>query len=438
MVNEDTAGRPPGYESADARYFGPFGEPPADGTAADEYHLPDGSSPALPASWPPPVPASTPRRGSHAAPRPSRNRGVRPGAVIAVAALTALLVGGTAGYGGALLAGRSDAAAAAPSATAPTVRGSPVPTGSATANAAPAGPMDTVAVAAKALPGTVTIQVGRSTGSGFLMDAEGHILTNNHVISGAADGATLRVGFSDGRRQTATLVGRSPSYDLAVIKVKPAGYLRPLTIGDSDAIRIGEPVLALGAPLGLSDSVSQGIVSAVDRPVVVQADGNADSPFAFINGVQTDAAINPGSSGGPLVDAQARVIGINSAILTRGRSDQQTGNIGVGFAIPINQARTIANLLIADGKATYPIIGANLREAGGGLVLTSVDGEGPAGRAGLREGDLVTKIDDRRVDRTEELIVEIRTRRPGEKVVLEYERGNARARATVTLGSREG
>ena len=213
---------------------------------------------------------------------------------------------------------------------------------------------------------------------------------------------TIRVDFADGRRQTATLVGRSPSYDLAVIKVKPAGYLRPLVTGDSDALRIGEPVLALGAPLGLSESVSQGIVSAVDRPVVVQADGNADSPFAFINGIQTDAAINPGNSGGPLVDAQARVIGINSAILTRGSSDEQTGNIGVGFAIPINQAMTIAALLISDGKATYPVIGAELREVGGGVVLAAVDRDGPAGKAGLRQGDLVTKIDDRRVDRTEE------------------------------------
>ena len=358
--------------------------------------------------------------------------------MIAAAAVTALLVGGAAGYGGALLAGRGDLATAAPSATVSTPSGSPAPTAGTTPSALPAGPMDTVAVAARALPGTVTIQVGRATGSGFVLDDQGRILTNNHVVAGAAGGTAIRVAFSDGRRQTATLVGRSPSYDLAVIKVKPAGYLRPLATGDSDAIRIGEPVLALGAPLGLSDSVSQGIVSAVDRPVVVQADGNADSPFAFINGVQTDAAINPGSSGGPLVDAQARVIGINSAILTRGSSDRQTGNIGVGFAIPVNQAKTIAKLLIADGKATYPVIGAELREVSGGLALAAVDRDGPARRAGLREGDVITKIDNRRVARTEELIVQIRARRPGEKVVLEYERGNARERATVTLGSREG
>jgi putative serine protease PepD len=434
LGDEDTADRPPAHGSADARYFGPFGELPVD-AAPDQYSLPAGTYPPS-SSWPPPKTGSL-RTGSHAGARPTRNRGVRGGAVVAVAAATALLVGGAAGYGGALIAGRGGGVAEAPSATAPTAAGS-TPTGAATPAAGPAGPMDTVAVAARALPGTVTIQVGRATGSGFLMDTDGRILTNNHVVAGAADGAPIRVNFSDGRSQTATLVGRSPSYDLAVITVKPAGYLRPMTIGDSDVLRIGEPVLALGAPLGLPDSVSQGIVSAVDRPVVVQSDGNADSPFAFINGIQTDAAINPGSSGGPLVDAQARVIGINSAILTRGNSEQQTGNIGVAFAIPINQAKTIADLLIADGKATYPVIGANLREANGGLVLTSVVGEGPAAKAGLRDGDLITKIDDRRVDRTEELIVEIRTRRPGEKVVLEYVRGRARERATVTLGSREG
>jgi putative serine protease PepD len=435
--------RPPVYEPSQARYFGPFGKPSADpGSAASaEYHLPDQDYLTGAAAWPPPTPTPTrvARTGSHAVGARARNRGVRAGAVILVAAATALLVGGAAGYGGALLAGQGGVTTGAPSAAASEPEPSPAPTAASSPGAASGGgPMDTVAVAAQALPGTVTIQVGRSSGSGFVMDAQGRILTNNHVISGAAGGATIRVGFSDGRRQTATLVGRSPSYDLAVIKVKPAGYLRPLTIGDSDAVRVGEPVLALGAPLGLPDSVSQGIVSAVDRPVVVQADGNADSPLAFINGVQTDAAINPGSSGGPLVDAQARVIGINSAILTRGNSDQQTGNIGVGFAIPVNQAKTIADLLIANGKATYPVIGAELREVGRGLELTSVDGGGPASRAGLRQGDLVTKIDDRRVDRTEELIVEIRTRRPGEKVVLEYERGSAKARATVTLGSREG
>ena len=197
-------------------------------------------------------------------------------------------------------------------------------------------------------------------------------------------------------------------------------------------------MLAIGAPLGLPGTVTQGIVSAQNRPVVVQSVGDADAPYAFIDGIQTDASINPGNSGGPLVDARARVVGITSAILTRGDSDQQTGNIGLGFAIPINQAKTIGDLLIRTGKATYPVIGASLREVTDGLELTTVDRTGPAGRAGLRVGDRVTKIDDRRVSATEELIVEIRTRRPGEKVVLEYWRGGQNARATITLGSREG
>ena len=190
--------------------------------------------------------------------------------------------------------------------------------------------MDTVAVAAQALPGTVTIQVGRSTGSGFVIDAEGRILTNNHVIAGAADGATIRVIFADGRRQTATLVGRSPSYDLAVIKVKPAGYLR--TAGHRATptqIQVGEPVLAIGSPLGLPDTVTQGIVSARSTgrwSCSPTATPTPRSPTSMA--IQTDAPINPGNSGGPLVDAGARVIGINSAILTCGSSEAQTGNIG--------------------------------------------------------------------------------------------------------------
>jgi putative serine protease PepD len=298
--------------------------------------------------------------------------------------------------------------------------------------------MDTVAVAKRALPGTVTIQVGRSTGSGFVIDDQGRIMTNNHVVAGAPSGATIRVDFTDGRRQAATLVGRSPSYDLAVIKVKPAGHLRPVELGDSDAVQVGEPVLAIGAPLGLPGTVTQGIVSAQNRPVVVQSVGDADAPYAFIDGIQTDAPINPGNSGGPLLDARARVVGITSAILTRGDSDQQMGNIGLGFAIPINQAKTIGQLLIKTGRATYPVIGASLREVTGGLELTSVDRNGPAGRAGLRQGDVVTRIDDRRVSAREDLIVQIRTRRPGEKIVLDYARDGQNARATVTLGSREG
>jgi putative serine protease PepD len=196
-------------------------------------------------------------------------------------------------------------------------------------------------------------------------------------------------------------------------------------------------VIAVGSPLGLPGTVTQGIVSADNRPVVVNED-NADSPTAYIDAIQTDAPINPGNSGGPLVDAAARVIGVNSAILTLGSSSAQSGSIGLGFAIPINQAKTIADLLIEKGTATYPVLGAKVQNGSGGVQLTSVDAGGPARKAGLRVGDVVTKIDGRRVTAMEELIVSIRTRRPGQVVVLDYTRGSTRATARVTLGGKEG
>src|SRR3712207_1979914 len=150
-------------------------------------------------------------------------------------------------------------------------------------------------------------------------------MTNNHVVASAADGGRIRVVFADGRRQTATLLGRSPSYDLAVVKVRASESLDPLPLGDSDDAQVGQPVIAVGAPLGLPGTVTQGIVSAQDRPVVVNAGSDADAPTAYINAIQTDAPINPGNSGGPLVDAAGRVIGVNSAILTLGSSQGQAG-----------------------------------------------------------------------------------------------------------------
>jgi len=198
-------------------------------------------------------------------------------------------------------------------------------------------------------------------------------------------------------------------------------------------------VIAVGSPLGLPGTVTQGIVSARHRPVVVNVGNDADSPTAYIDAIQTDAPINPGNSGGPLVDGGARIIGVNSAILTMGSAQGgQTGNIGLGFAIPINQASAIGQLLIKKGRATYPVIGANVKDGSGGVELTSVEGGGPAARAGLRRGDLITKIDGTKVTAMEELIVSIRTRRPGQKVVLDYERGSRPKQARVTLGSRVG
>ena len=225
---------------------------------------------------------------------------------------------------------------------------------------------------------------------------------------------------------------------LAVIKVEASKSLKPIKTGNSDQIQIGQPVIAIGSPLGLPGTVTQGIVSARNRPVAVRANGNADSRVAYIDAIQTDAPINPGNSGGPLVDAAGRVIGVNSAILSLGNGQSQPGSIGLGFAIPINQAVTISRQLIKRGRATYPVIGASLNDTSAGIVLVDVDRNGPAGDAGLRVGDEITKIDDRRVQTMEELIVRIRKQRPGDKVVLEFDRGGRRDRATVTLGSRVG
>ena len=381
-------------------------------------------------------PFSAPAAGSSSfagRPRPSRL-----GRVVLLAATTALLVGGAAGYGGSMLAARTGADSPNPTSAGP----SPVdPGASGSASPLPAPPprADTVEVAKRVLPGTVMIQTGGSTGSGFVLDKAGRIMTNNHVVAGAADGGRIRVIFSDGRRQNATLVGRSPSYDLAVIKVRAAKRLQPLPFGDSEAIEVGQPVIAVGAPLGLPGTVTQGIVSAQDRPVVVGGGSDADAPSAYINAIQTDAPINPGNSGGPLVDAAARVIGVNSAILTLGsRSSGQTGNIGLGFAIPVDQARQIGQQLVDKGKASYPVIGATVRDGDDGVELATLDRGGPAADAGLREGDVIIAIDDQQVRTMEELIVAIRTRRPGQTVVLDYTRGSADRSASVRLGSKEG
>jgi len=293
---------------------------------------------------------------------------------------------------------------------------------------------NTVEIAKRVVPATVMIQVGRGTGSGFLIDREGRIVTNNHVVAGASDGSRIRVVYSDGRKVNAVLVGRSPSYDIAVIKASGAGSLQPIELGDSEQVQVGEPVIAAGSPLGLASTVTEGIVSARNRPVVVSESSDADAPTAYINAIQTDAPINPGSSGGPLVDAGARVIGVNSAILTFGNSP----NIGLGFAIPINQAATIADLLIKNGKATYPVIGASVQDGTAGAELSVVDPGGPASKAGLRVKDLITSVDGHQVDTMEELIVDIRTRRPGDVVVVDYARGTTRGQARVTLGGREG
>ena len=439
MVEEDRPTGPAEGEPSDSRYFGPFGEPPP--TPQGARGLPPQPGPTFEpydATWPPPLGQLPPVEGPPGVDTSSVTTAILPAgqtgrrrprsaSLIAVAALTALVIGGAAGYGGATLAQRTgpSVTTASPSAP-PGVSRTPVPPAPPSAN--------TVEVAKRVLPATVMIQAGRGTGSGFLIDRDGRIVTNNHVVADAANGSRIRVIFSDGRRQNALLVGRSPSYDIAVIRVSGVASVLPMELGDSDQIQVGEPVIAVGSPLGLPGTVTEGIISARNRPVMVAENAAADSPTAYINAIQTDASINPGNSGGPLVDAGGRVIGVNSAILTFAASR----NIGLGFAIPINQAATIADLLIKNGKATYPVIGASVQDGPSGVALGDVQAQGPAGKAGLRKGDLITKLDGQPVATMEELIVSIRTRRPGEVVVLDYTRGSTPGQVRVTLGSREG
>ncbi len=300
----------------------------------------------------------------------------------------------------------------------------------------PGPPADSVAaVAAMVLPSTVYIEVRTSgaqgSGSGFVLREDGLILTNNHVVAEAAESGEINVVFSDGSQEKATIVGRTADYDLAVLKVEREG-LTPLPLADSDAVVVGDSVVAVGAPLGLQATVTTGIVSALNRPV---AAGPADDN-AFINAIQTDAAINPGNSGGPLVNMSGQVIGINSAI-ARNPGTDGAGNIGLGFAIPAKQAARTAEQLIDTGRATYPIIGVLLDRgyAGEGVkVLEDAAGQdpvtpdGPAAQAGIRPGDVITGLNGRPMTEPDDLIVGIRAQEPGDTVTLTVTTGGGQER----------
>jgi len=292
-------------------------------------------------------------------------------------------------------------------------------------------------IAARVLPSVVSIETmsgsGGGSGSGFVIDPNGYLLTNNHVVANAM---TIKVILNDGREYAAKVLGRDESYDLAVLKIKATG-LKALQFGDSDKVQVGDSVIAFGSPLGLSGTVTQGIISAKDRPVTA---GDDDSSTSFISALQTDAAINPGNSGGPLVDATGAVIGVNSAIASLGSSlGGQSGSIGLGFAIPINQARKTADQLIRDGKATYPVIGVSIdmNYSGGGALIAKTSSAilagGPAAKAGLRAGDLITEIDGIKINTPEELIVQIRTNDVGDEVTITYIRGNQSRTAKLIL-----
>ena len=303
------------------------------------------------------------------------------------------------------------------------------------------------AVAEELLPSTVQIsaeyegQEGGATGSGFILDRQGHIVTNNHVVADAAENdGPIEIVDQDGNRYAATVVGRSPVYDLAVLFSEDATELRPAALGKSERLRVGEGVVAIGSPLGLSSTVTAGIVSALKRPVTT---GEAGDESSYINAVQTDAAINPGNSGGPLVNLRGQVVGVNSAIATNGGGtiDGEAGNIGVGFAIPIEQVVVTADQILKTGEASYPVIGAQVRTGelkGDGATIDKVLADTPAEDAGLEEGDIVTAVDGERVTDGIALIVAIRSHQPGETLEFTYLRGDDERTAEVTLGSETG
>ncbi|TYC23992.1 PDZ domain-containing protein [Micromonospora sp. MP36] len=297
-------------------------------------------------------------------------------------------------------------------------------------------PESLAGVAEKVLPSVVTIRVaslgGTSEGSGFVVSAEGHIVTNDHVVAGGPGKAT--VIFNDGSSAPATVVGQDPESDLAVIKVTRTG-LRPVEFGDSDALAVGDPVLAIGSPLSLANTVTAGIVSAVDR--TMQA-GEPGGPTRYYAAIQTDAAVNHGNSGGPLVDSGGRVVGVNSTIKSLVADGQEAGNIGLAFAIPMNQAKRITQDIIGTGKARRTVIGAQVGGTGvtgGGVRLNAVEPSGPASAAGLRTGDVVLRLNGHPMTDPADLVALVRKYAPGSVVTVEYRRGSTRQNASVTLAA---
>ena len=403
---------------------------PAWGPPAAAY-APPVPSPVVPVHVPPGPPAPTGLSTSSPSSSPAARQ--KRGGVLAAATglgLVAGLIGGGVG-------GWAAANATKGQTTVSSLAPAPAPNPGATLR-----PDGSIAkIAATALPSVVTIKTksaqGAGTGSGFVIDREGHVVTNNHVVSSVADGGDLTVELGDGTMLTATIVGRDVSYDLAVLKVDRTDLV-PLEWGRSNDVVVGDAVIAVGAPLGLEASVTSGIVSALNRPV---AAGRSTAEASYINAIQTDAAINPGNSGGPLLDMSGRVIGVNSAIARDpGSAGEVSGNIGVGFAIPSDQAARTATSLITTGKADHPVIGVRLDSAyeGSGARLRSADGVtagSAADRAGLKNGDVIVAFEGRRITDANQLIVAIRSRTVGETVKLTVDRGGDKIDVSLTLQS---
>jgi len=437
-------GGPGGSDPSAGAGAGPGGGPGGAGAAfgSTPHSGPGGGAPGGPYDpWSaPPAPGGPPPK-----------RGRISGGLVAAAVAIALVAGGVGGGIGFLASQRGDSGD-----TTTITSGSDTKTLN-------RSPKSVAGIAAKALPSVVTIETSgggeKGTGTGFVYDKEGHILTNNHVVSSAAQGGSLTATFSDGKKYDAEIVGRAQGYDVAVIKLKNAGgrKLTPLALGKSNDVQVGDATIAIGAPYGLSGTVTTGIVSAKNRPVASSDGGQGGSgsggSASYMNALQTDASINPGNSGGPLLDAQGNVIGVNSAIRSGGGTDpfggqQSTGSVGLGFAIPINQAKWVAETLIKTGKPVYAQVGVipdpEYTGVGARIRQSSVQGQppvtpgGPADKAGLKAGDVITKLGDHTITGYEDLFSEIWSHKPGEKIKITYLRDGKEATTELTLGQREG
>ncbi|MFE4001249.1 S1C family serine protease [Nocardioides sp. YIM B13467] len=401
--------------------------------------VPAADTAPLPPMVPPPPGGSLPGFGSPTAPPPSSPRTDSaqrrriPGPIWALAAAVAFLLGVLGGYAGGVLEDQDDMSSLA---------GGGLDPGSIETDAPLEGDdASIVKVAATLLPSTVQIFAeyqgveDAATGSGFVFDRSGHVVTNNHVVADAAKAkGSIEVVDHKGRRYKADVVGRSAVYDLAVLDVPEVKELEPASLGSTSRLRIGEGVVAIGSPLGLSSTVTSGIVSALQRPV---STGQTEDDTSYINAVQTDAAINPGNSGGPLVNLVGQVIGVNSAIATAGGGEGgESGSIGVGFAIPIDQVKVTAAQILKTGKATYPIVGASVDVQAAdhkGALISVVDAGSPAAAGGLKDGDRVTKVGDVTVTDGIGMIVAIRAHQPGETVEFTVMRNGARHELKIKL-----
>ncbi len=299
--------------------------------------------------------------------------------------------------------------------------------------------MNTKAISSLVTPSVVSISVsapaGSGTGSGSIYrtsSSSSFIITNNHVIENAASSGTIKVELTNGEQYVARIAGRDPGYDLAVLRI-PIGNLPVITLGDSSKVSVGDPVLAIGSPLGLASTVTSGIVSALNRPV---STGTSDAQ-SYVNAIQTDAAINPGNSGGALVDSMGRLIGVNSAIATLS-SGSVGGNIGLGFSIPINEAKRVIEEIIATGKSTRPVLGVIFDNAftGIGAKIIQLSPNEGAIKAGIPVNSIIRSIDGVKTVNTEAAIVRIRSYAPGTvvSVLVDLPTGGSKT-FKVTLGS---